>query len=386
MPTTPSIVLGFEPDWSTEPELSYKFATVVQQTPYLVEQRRPLVDTPTRSMVCTFTEASAALQKLINTLLAAKSERLLVPVYTEPIFTDSIITGGAAITASTDLTYLWNLHNGDFVVVLDTVTGQIEALQIATVNGQQIVFTTNIVGSWAAGSTVIYPAIAAAVLSFRESPATDLLSSVEAEFEEVAIGSEAVEEWVGEEARMCVGMETTTILSNVNYLKTYDMGYHFITLSQIDIGKWSNTGFIAILQFDNVTLRPGWPVTSAHLRWELNFADGTSNSSVISIRYRAVLSSNANGMPYSYFDYLALTYTSASVVQNTVKSDWAGVTMCDSPSLLSVVQEIVSLPGWELGNSICIAVDGASSDNSAGVHFQHPAYNPGHYAPRLYVQ
>lgn len=199
----PAIILDIEPDWGVEPEVSYSFTTVVQDTPYFVEQRRPLLVSPVRGANYKFTEINEQFQRLCNILVEAKDQQICVPIFSEPIFAASIVTGGSSITATTSLTYLWNINHCSYVVLLNFVTGESEMIGVTSVSGQLIRLATNIVGVWIAAQTVIFPAMAAELISMKQSFATDSIGSIEAEFSESVLGAEATGSWVGLEEQTC---------------------------------------------------------------------------------------------------------------------------------------------------------------------------------------
>ena len=59
----PTLIIDFEPNWDSEPELSYGFLTAIQATPYFKEQRRPMVPTLSRIQSCKFTFIDEAMQR-----------------------------------------------------------------------------------------------------------------------------------------------------------------------------------------------------------------------------------------------------------------------------------------------------------------------------------
>jgi hypothetical protein len=207
----PTIILDIEPEWSNEPSVTYSFLSTIQDTPYFVEQRRSLCPVVYRTLSCNFTESNSTLERLRNTLLAAKAELLCVPIFTEPIVSASIVTGGSSIIATTDLSYFWNIKNCTYAVLIDLLNGQSEMLGVASVSDQLIRFSTNIIKTWVASRTVIYPAMAAALKALTEGNILNNTASIAAEFEENILGSEATGEWVGLDAvdcRACVKVET----------------------------------------------------------------------------------------------------------------------------------------------------------------------------------
>jgi hypothetical protein len=200
---TPSVIIDFEPNWDSEPELSYGFLTAIQGTPYFKEQRRPMVPTLSRIQSCKFTFIDEAMQRARNVLLYGAPRLCYVPIYSEPIQAAAVTQGASAITASTDITYYWNLQNCDYAVILDFLTGQSEAVVVASVAGQVITLTGAIVQAWDAATCVIYPAFPGKISAVKENAVTSRLLELDAQFEEVTIGEEATKVWVGLDEQVC---------------------------------------------------------------------------------------------------------------------------------------------------------------------------------------
>jgi hypothetical protein len=199
----PTIILDIEPEWSDEPSVTYSFLTAIQETPYLVEQRRPLLPESIIGLGYKFVGSGGEIQRLRNILLAAKAELLCTPIFSEPIITNSIVTGGSSITALTDLSYFWNIKNCTYAVLIDLLNGQSEMLGLSSVSGQLIRFKTTIIKTWVASRTVVYPAVAALLRSITEADLTDNMTSIQVEFEEAVIGEESVKKWVGLDEKSC---------------------------------------------------------------------------------------------------------------------------------------------------------------------------------------
>jgi hypothetical protein len=193
----PTLIIDAEPDWKDSPEVAYSFTTVIQGTSRFLEQRRPLLEFPNRSVSCKFALESAKAQKLLNTLLSGAPQLCCVPIYSEPVFAGTITQGALVITAETDLTYLWNIKNCDYLILLDYITGASEMLKVASVAGQVVSLSASITGVWAAAQTVIYPAVPAVVKNVAEQNVNSNVSVFNAQFEEVNIGEEATKAWVG---------------------------------------------------------------------------------------------------------------------------------------------------------------------------------------------
>lgn len=195
---TPEVIIDFEPDWNSPPEVSYAFQSVVQSTPRFVEQRRPLLPTPVRTAKYEFVLEGAEGQQLLQRLESGKSVFSAVPIFSEPITPASLVQGASSITTVDDMTYLWNIQNCDWAIVLDLVFGESELLAVSSASGTTITLSQAIAGSFTAADCVIYPAFIGVVKDFDRVPITDLLSSVSVEFEETsAEHGDAAGSWAG---------------------------------------------------------------------------------------------------------------------------------------------------------------------------------------------
>jgi hypothetical protein len=100
--------------------------------------------------------------------------------------------------------------------------------------------------------------------------------------------------------------------------------------------------------------------------------------------YTAFDADNANGMPYGYEAFMAFPRTTANVIEYALAGDKIGGVTYDSPNIAAVINEIVSRPGWVMGNSITLVVDGTYSQNSCGWEFHFPGVG-GELGPSLIV-
>lgn len=199
----PTLIVDAEPDWKESPEVSYSFATAIQGTPRFLEQRRPLLEYPIRGISCKFVLETENAQRCLNTLLSGVPQLCCVPIYPEPIFAGAIAQGSLSITAETDLTYLWNIQNCTYLILLDYITGASEMLKVSSVTGQVIALVAAIAGIWVAVQTVIYPAFAGAIKEVKKLDHSSKVASFGAQFEEVRAGEEATKVWVGLDEQIC---------------------------------------------------------------------------------------------------------------------------------------------------------------------------------------
>lgn len=203
---TPEVIIDFEPDWNYPPEISYALQSVVQSTPRFVEQRRPLISAPVRSVKYDFSLSNEAAQRLINVLIYGSSKFLCVPVFSEPMLANSIVQGASSITITEDVDYMWNIQNCDYAVIIDFVNNLSEMLYVASASDTTIALSQAISGSFTASNCVIYPAFVGAVKSWDRVPVSDLISIVTVEFEETSVEhSEASGVSIDPEERICPG-------------------------------------------------------------------------------------------------------------------------------------------------------------------------------------
>ncbi len=186
----PELIIDAEPDWSAGIDLSYGFQTVVSTSPRFVEQRRPLYPYVTRSLSCSFVLEGEHGQSLINKLIYGKALLLCVPIYSEPIFTEAITAGASSITATEDLSYFWNIQNCNYAIAINFVTGASQMLLVASTSGTTINLSAEVGETFDATESIIYPAFPGIVKSFKKADITDLICSVECEFEESKLQSE----------------------------------------------------------------------------------------------------------------------------------------------------------------------------------------------------
>lgn len=107
------------------------------------------------------------------------------------------------------------------------------------------------------------------------------------------------------------------------------------------------------IRFRNLQIPPGATITDAWLEFEVDeTSTGSSNLTV-----RGERSINAQAFTNAAFDLTSRTLTSASAAWSP--PGWTSVSSKQqTPSLAAVVQEIVSLGGWQSGNAMVLTVSG----------------------------
>lgn len=186
----PELIIDAEPDWNSGIEISYGFQTVVSTTPRFVEQRRPLYPSVTRALSCSFVLEGESAQSLVNKLIYGKALLLCVPIYSEPIFATAITAGLSSITTTEDISYFWNIQNCVYAVAINFVTGASQMLLVTAAAGTLIALTEAIGETFDASQSVIYPAFAGILKSFKKANITDIVSVIDCEFEEASLQSE----------------------------------------------------------------------------------------------------------------------------------------------------------------------------------------------------
>lgn len=281
----PTLIIDAEPNWRDLPEIGYSFATAIQGTPRFLEQRRPLLPTPERSISCRYGLETENAQRLLNILLSGSSQLCCIPIYSEPLFAGTITQGASSITVETDLTYLWNVKNCDYLILLDYVTGVSEMLKISSVVGQVITLAAVIVGSWVAAQTVMYPAMAGIIKEVKRLDLSGRVSSFGVEFAEAAVGEESGKSWVGLDEQVCPE-ETPAVGCGHSFDGTgsgIDSSYWWGA-----VGAWRREGGVAILE--HTLPLPDWQIQGdvinrfyfngafdVQLDWSIENVDGTIN-------------------------------------------------------------------------------------------------------------
>ena len=108
------------------------------------------------------------------------------------------------------------------------------------------------------------------------------------------------------------------------------------------------------IRFNDIQIPQGATITSSHV---VVVADET-DSAATSLEIRAEASDDAGPFTMTAFDLTNRPKTTAAVAWPNVPA-WTSVGEAHTtPSLASVVQEVVNRPGWEPGNSVVIVVTG----------------------------
>ena len=115
------------------------------------------------------------------------------------------------------------------------------------------------------------------------------------------------------------------------------------------------------LRYQNLNIPQGATITNAFLR----FTSDQLNTSATTLKFRAELTGDAATFSSSNNDLSNRTVTS-SMVEWTNDNDWplSGETI-SSPSLVSVLQEVIDQSAWCGGNALNILIEGTSSSSAS---------------------
>lgn len=148
----------------------------------------------------------------------------------------------------------------------------------------------------------------------------------------------------------------------------------------IALGKSASTSYNSFIRFPGVSVPQGATVDDAFI--VLQSLNNASSSSV-NLQIRAIAADNA-GAPSTFGQADGAARTSASVAWSSLPS-WSTNTDYTSPSIDSVVQEVVNRGGWASGNAIVIYVEDNASSGSAFRYAK--SYESGSAtAPRLTIE
>ena len=118
------------------------------------------------------------------------------------------------------------------------------------------------------------------------------------------------------------------------------------------IGKWSYNDDCSSMRFLNVTIPQGATITAAYIAFTCYMSVGTG---LVSCTLRGEAADNCPTYT-NWNNWVARSLTSASVAWTGI-GVWTGDVVYNSPSLTTIIQEIVNRPGWVSGNALAIRID-----------------------------
>ncbi len=127
------------------------------------------------------------------------------------------------------------------------------------------------------------------------------------------------------------------------------------------------------LRFKNVRIPRGSTIVNAYLRFR-----ASANAAGASLTIRGQAADNPSTFSTANNNITGRTTTTASVSWTT--GAWSNNTLYSSPSVTTIVQELVNRQGWNSGNNIVITMTGSGAANA--VSYNSAAAN----APELYLE
>ena len=124
------------------------------------------------------------------------------------------------------------------------------------------------------------------------------------------------------------------------------------------------------MRFTNVVVPQGATIVNAYIQ----FTCKQTGSDVVHLIFNGQKSNNTSTFTSASFDISARVKTTASVTWDPLgwyTADQAGADQ-RTPNLASIVQEVVSSPGWVSGNSMVFIVTGSGSSRSAYAYDADP--------------
>ena len=138
------------------------------------------------------------------------------------------------------------------------------------------------------------------------------------------------------------------------------LGYVWSNSVDLDLiyDDWSTYGDMLVgLRFNSLDIPQGATITNAYIR----FTSNGSNTGTPSLVFRAEDVDQALAFSGDNYNLTIRPLTTTSVTWNSLPSWSSGLTY-ESPDLSTVVQEVVSRPGWTANNSMVFAISGTSGD------------------------
>lgn len=129
---------------------------------------------------------------------------------------------------------------------------------------------------------------------------------------------------------------------------------YLATGSIIRFGFFAGTTFGHIwLRFSDVQIAQGELISTATIALKCN---GSTTNSPVDVKIRAFDQDDATA-PTSKVDFDGRARTTAQVDWNSVPNCTSSATTLTTPSIVSVIQEVVDRPGWTKGNSIVLVIE-----------------------------
>ena len=155
------LIFAHEPDWSSAVNVEFAYDTVIGSSPRYHEQRRSLIDKPSRTISASFLFSGVDSEKIRNEIFQCSQNRVLFPIYTEPIVTVASVTN--AIYAIQVIDNYYNLRNfSTHIIGNDYRSGEYGSKEFASLSLDpinRINFASNWAETFAPATSVFYPAM-----------------------------------------------------------------------------------------------------------------------------------------------------------------------------------------------------------------------------------
>ena len=119
-------------------------------------------------------------------------------------------------------------------------------------------------------------------------------------------------------------------------------------------GSSTSSGYTG-LRFTNVTLPQGATITSALIQVY------SSKSQWIPMSIQIAADQSTNSVACSTTNLPSQRSLTAAKVNSTTNANWLANTWYSLPDISTVIQEVVSQPGWQSGNSLSVVIKGTGS-------------------------
>lgn len=170
------LCLPFYHNWGKTYRIKYEAETIISVTKKLYEQRRPLYPSLRREISASDTFASSI--KIKNYLKTYMNHIVALPLVAEPMTINLTgpLTGLTSLPINETISDFWNLAHTDYVVLVNTATGETEVCAL-------LGYTTSLevaalLNSWNAEDVIIYPIIFCVLTNHNISEITDLVAEI----------------------------------------------------------------------------------------------------------------------------------------------------------------------------------------------------------------
>jgi hypothetical protein len=178
--------------------------------------------------------------------------------------------------------------------------------------------------------------------------------------------------------------------------------YNLLTMNDLDLGRDDdfygdrtcsrscacNEAMIAAMRFTDVTIPPWYnrmpvKIKSAYIEFTARRADESNWDAALTLKITAQSSNDPPTLNTTIDNISSRLDTAAFVTWNMSEGEWITDQTYTSPDLTSIIQELVSLPGWQEGNAMLFKIDAGDEEGGRVVHSFESNVN---YAPRLVIE